>query len=182
MMHFHYPHLVGKCNSIRKHFRFDGIEYQLVREVVKNWKIKFILRDELKTGINPLTTMFDDLKNDTADIALCSLWSVLDDSYDISTYYNHECNTLMIPKPQRLSEITAIYTTLSGYVWLSFGLFFFATGTLLRMTGMICIGVEKNTYYAKMSTAFVDVMSIATSHGVSSFWKHQSSAKVLLTR
>lgn len=174
--------VIIQCKKLYSDFRFDGIEYHLVREVVKNWKIKYILRDVSKTGINPLITTFDDLKNDTADLALCSLWSVLGDDYDISTYYNHECNTLMIPKPKRLSEMTAIYRTLSGYVWLTFGFFFFATGILLRVSGMVCTYVKGIAYYADVSNAFLDVMKIATSHGVDSFSRHQSSTKILLMR
>lgn len=124
--------------------------------------------------------MFDDLKDHTADVAMCSIWVTLfDDGYDVSTYYNHECNTLLIPKPKRLSEITAIYTTLSAEVWIIFALLFFAMGILLRSSPLID---TTKTVYGGMSDSFLDVMNVATTHGVPSFWKQQSSTKVLMTR
>lgn len=126
--------------------------------------------------------MFDDLKNRTADLAMCSIWiSVFDDKYDVSGYYNHECNTMLIPKPKRLSEMTAIYTTLSGMVWLTFGLLFFITGILLRYCKMTGADAKKNVH-VNLSRTFLDVMNIATLHGVDDFWQQKRSAKTLLTR
>lgn len=162
-------------------FRFDGIEYRLVQEVIKNWKVKYILRDESRTGVSPWITMFEDLKNQTADIAMCSIWiSVFDDKYDVSGYYNHECNTLLVPKPKRLSEITAIYKTLSGLVWLTFGLCFFTTGMLLWSSAII--GIAERTVFVNMSRTFLEVMNIATLHGVQTLPKQQTSIKILLMR
>lgn len=163
-------------------FRFDGIEYRLIHEVTKNWNVKHLMRDESKTGITPWITMFNDLENRTADLAMCSIWlKSIDDKYDYTAYYNHECSTLMVPKPKRLSEMTAIYKTLTGEVWLTFGLFFFATGLLLRSTAMMDVEVKRNVY-VNMSEAFLDVTSIATQHGVNGFRKHQISTKILLMR
>ncbi|KAJ6643303.1 hypothetical protein Bhyg_08262, partial [Pseudolycoriella hygida] len=160
-------------------FSFNGIEYQLVREITKNWKIRYILRDESKTGISPWITMFDDLKNRTADIAMCSIWiSVFDDKYDVSGYYNHECNTLLIPKPKRLSEMTAIYKSLSGKVWLTFGLLFSATGFLLWSTAMV--GIGDRSAYVSLSRTFLEIMNIATLHGVNTLRQQQISVKILL--
>ncbi len=161
------------------HFRFDGIEYNLVQEVIKNWRIKHILRDESITGITPWVTMFDDLENHTADLAMCSIWvSVFRDTYDVSSHYNHACFTLVVPKPKRLSEVTAIYTTFSGEVWFTFGLLCFATGILLWGSAM----VGKRTVYVSLSRSFLETMNIATSHGVDIFRTQRTSIKILLIR
>lgn len=161
------------------HFRFDGIEYRLVREVIKNWRVKHILRDESRTGISPWITMFDDLENHTADLAMCSIWvSVFKDQYDVSSYYNHACNTLIVPMPKRLSEITAIYTTFSGEVWLTFALLFIAAGIVLWGSGTI--GTQ--TVYVNVTRSFLEIMNIATSHGVEIFRTQRTSIKILLMR
>lgn len=138
-----------------------------------------MLRDESKTGISPWITMFDDLENHTADLAMCSIWvSVFKDQYDVSSYYNHACNTLIVPMPKRLSEITAIYTTFSGEVWLTFGLLFFATGILLWGSAMI----GKQTVYVNVTRSLLEIMNIATSHGVDIFRTQRTSIKILLMR
>lgn len=163
-------------------FSFDGVEYRLIKHLLKSWKIQHILRDQSKTGLSPWVTMFVDLRNHTADLAMCSIWtSEIDDTYDVSSYYNHECNTLLVPKPKRLSEISAIYATLRTEVWFTFALLFFATAMLLWGCEMID-SKPKGIYFLNLSGSFLDVMNIATSHGVESFWKQKSSTKILLLR
>lgn len=123
----------------------------------------------------------DDLKNYTADLALCSVWlSGFDKKMDTSTYYNRQCGTFMVPKPKPLSQITAIYRTFQFYVWLTFGLFFFTTLVLLRT---IVTFEFTESHQHNLSGTFLDVMNIATAHGVSSLWKQQPrSTKILLMR
>lgn len=163
------------------HFRFDGIEYRLVREVIKNWNVTHILQDESKTGISPWIKMFDDLENHQADLSMCSIWvSVFKDQYDVSSYYNHACNTLIVPMPKRLSETTAIYTTFSGEVWITFGVLFLTTGLLLWASAMI--GIVKRTAYVHLSRSFLEIMNIATSHGVEILQTQKISIKILLMR
>lgn len=168
-------------SPLNLHFSFDGIEYRLVREVVKNWNVTHILQDESKTGISPWTKMFDDLENHKADLSMCSIWvSVFKDQYDVSSYYNHACNTLIVPMPKRLSEITAIYTTFSYDVWLTFGVLFLATVLLLWASAMI--GIGERAVYVQLSRSFLEIMNIATSHGVEIFQTQKTSIKILLMR
>lgn len=125
--------------------------------------------------------MFKDLQNHTADLAMCSIWiSFFDNTFDASSFYSHECNTLMVPKPKRLSEITAIYTTFSGQVWLTFGLFCFATGIFLW--GSAITGIVDKSVYVNITRAFLEITNIATLHGVHIFPRQQSSIKILLMR
>ena len=125
--------------------------------------------------------MFEDLQNHTSDLAMCSIWvSVFKDQYDVSSYYNHACNTLIVPMPKRLSEITAIYTTFSCEVWLTFGLLFFAAGILLWLSAMI--SSVKRTVYENLSRSFLEIMNIATSHSVDVLRTQKTSIKILLLR
>lgn len=124
--------------------------------------------------------MFDDLIDDNSDVAMCAIWLYdYENKYDMSTYHNHECNTLLVPKPRRLSEITAIYTTLSGEVWVICLSFFFITGILLWSSAKI--GIVEKTVYENIARSFLEVMNIATSHGVVQF-PSQHSIKMLLLR
>ncbi|XP_037050126.1 uncharacterized protein LOC119084312 [Bradysia coprophila] len=123
--------------------------------------------------------MFDDLQNHTSDLAMCSIWvSVFKDQYDVSSYYSHACNTLIVPMPKRLSEITAIYTTFSGDVWLTFAVLFFATGLLLWISAMM--GIVNRTVYVDLSRSLLEMMNIATSHGVDVLRAQKTSIKILL--
>lgn len=138
------------------------------------------MRDFAKTSISPWITMFDDLVNNTTDIAMCAVWlTEYENKYDVSTFHSHECTTLLVPKPTRLSEITAIYTTLSGQVWLLFGLCFFVTGLLVWQSAKMEM-IEK-LVYGNVSRTFLEVMNIATSHGIG-YFPRQNSIKLLLLR
>lgn len=162
------------------HSRFDGVEYHLLKQVTKNWKVKYILRDLSRTLISPWITMFEDLVNRTADIAMCSVWVTdYENRFDLATYHHHECATLLVPKPTKLSEITAIYTTLSGQVWLIFAFFFAATGMLMWSSAKL--DTVQTAAYANFSRTFLEMINIATSHGVGHF-PRQHSIKILLMR
>lgn len=124
--------------------------------------------------------MFEDLDNHTADIAMCSVWlTEYENRFDLSTHHHHECATLLVPKPKKLSEITAIYTTLSSQVWLIFAFCFAATGMLMWSSARIETG--QRTVYGNFSRTFLEMINITTSHGVGHF-PRQNSIKILLIR
>ena len=175
------PVLCGQQGIIPKDSRFDGIEYRLIQEVTKKWKITHILRDKPHTGKTSFETMMDDLANYTADLALCTVWLTgFEIRMDTSTYYNRHCGTLLVPKPRHLSEITTIYRTLKLNVWLTFGLCLITTVVLLKTSATF--GVT-GSLHDDWGGTFLDVMNIATAHGVSSLWKQQPrSTKILLMR
>lgn len=137
------------------------------------------MRDLEKSSKSPLK-MLEYLDEHKADIVMCNVWlTEREDKYDFTTFHNYECNTLMVPKPRRVSEITAIYTTLSAQVWLLFGLFFFVTGILLWVSAKIAM--IENLIYVNVSRIFLDVISIATSHAVN-YIPRQHFMRILLLR
>lgn len=124
--------------------------------------------------------MFDDLVNHTADIAMCSVWlTEYEKRFDLSTYHSHECATLLVPKPKKLSEITAIYTTLSSQVWLIFAFCFTVTGILMWSSARI--ETVQRTVYVNFGRTFLEMINITTWHGVSHF-PTQHSITILLMR
>lgn len=112
---------------------------------------------------------------------MCSVWLTELDyyQYDLSTFHNHECYTLLTPKPVKLSEAVAIYKTFSGHIWITFGMCFFITGMLLW--GSARIQSTEKTVYSNLSRTFLEVTNIATAHGVGYFPK-QHSINILLFR
>ncbi len=160
--------------------RFDGTEYRLVEEVVKNWKVEYLFRDWSKTQQSPYVTMYADLLNHSADISMCAIW--LSDHgylYDLTTFHSHECHSMLVPKPTKFSEASAIYSTLSSVVWTVFGFSFVITGILLW--AMAKIKIESKNRYVSIIRTFLDLTNVATSHGIDNL-PDQNSAKVLLLR
>lgn len=99
--------------------------------------------------------------------------------YDLSTFHNHECYTLLTPKPVKLSQVTAIYKAFSSQIWITFGICFFVI--VLLLWGSARIQITEKTVYTNLSRTFLDVTKIATSHGVDHFPK-QHSINILLLR
>lgn len=163
----------------------DGIEFRLVREVTKKWKKTFKLRDFSKVKINPYLSILLDLSNKTSDIAMCSLWLIEDiyKQYDLSTFYEKQCLVLLVPKPMKLNEATAIYTTLDTPVWLLF-LFFFVLSTVLLnwIAKMEQNFNESSSVFTDLTFTIMETINTATSHSVVRFPTDQTSVKILLIR
>lgn len=112
---------------------------------------------------------------------MCSVWLTELDYYkfDMSAFHNHECYTLLTPKPVKLSEVTAIYKTFSAQIWIVFGICLMSTGLLLWIIARA--EATKTTVYTSLSRTFLEVIHIATAHGVGTFPKQQS-INILLIR
>lgn len=152
-----------------------------MEEVVKNWKVEYLFRDWNKTNLSPYVTMYEDLLNHSADIAMCAVWlSDHDYKHDLTTFHSHECHSMLVPKPTKLSEATAIYSTLSYPVWILFGCSFFLTTFLLWGIANFKVVPTKNRYIS-LARTFLDITDVATSHGLESF-PEQNSVKILLFR
>lgn len=124
--------------------------------------------------------MYEDLLNHSADIAMCAVW--LSDhgyKYDLTTFHSHECHSMLVPKPTKLNEATAIYTTLSYPVWIVFGFWFIMTGFLLWGIAKTKILIKNR--YISLIRSFLDITNVATSHGLDNF-PDQNSVKVVLLR
>lgn len=148
---------------------------------MSNWNVTFIIPNFVNgIPIRPNVTV-DELNNRLVDMRMCSVWLTELDyyQYDLSTFHNHECYTLLTPKPVKLSTVSAIYKTFSAQIWMIFGSCFLAIGLLLW--GSARIHITDKTVYTDLSRTFLEVTNIATSHGVGYFPK-QHSINILLFR
>lgn len=124
--------------------------------------------------------MYEDLLDHSADISMCAVW-LSDHGYqfDLTTFHSHECHSMLVPKPTKLSEASAIYASLSHTVWTIFSFCFAVTGILLW--GMAIIKIAKKNHYTSLVRTYLDLINVATGHGLNNL-PDQSSANVLLLR
>lgn len=103
---------------------------------------------------------------------------------DMSTFYEQYCITLLVPKPKKLNEATAIYTALSAFIWLLLFLFFFSSSLLLHFISKMEQRLyQRDCQYTDFSRAVLETVNTATSHSVHRFPSEdaQIPVKILLT-
>lgn len=163
----------------------DGVEFRVVREVTKKWKKNFKFRDFERVKINPYVSILNDLSNKSSDMSMCALWLIEDiyKQHDLSTFYEKQCLTLLVPKPRKLHEATAIYTTLERHVWLIFFFFFLLSIVLLNKIAKIeKLLNESDSIFTDFSVTVMETINTATSHSVARFPDDQISVKIVLIR
>lgn len=163
----------------------DGTEIRFVKEVTKNWKKSYNFRDFSRTKLSPYITIMNDLANQSSDLAMCSIWLMEKyyERYDLTTFYGQLCSTLLVPKPRKLNEASAVYTTLSTFVWILFLCFFLLSTILLNSISRM----EKSLYrresqYIDFTRALMETINTVTSHAVYRFPSGQKSLQILLSR
>lgn len=163
----------------------DGTEFRFIKEVTKNWKKTFNFRDFSLVKQNPYVAILRDLSTDETDMSMCALWFMADTYklYDMSTFYEDQCLLLLVPKPMKLNEATAIYTTLDKYVWLL--AFFFFLWSIVSLNVVAKMESELNgstSAFVDFAVTVMETVSAATSHSVTRFPTHQLSVKIILMR
>lgn len=163
----------------------DGIEYRFVRELTKNWRKTFQFRDFSRVKTNPYAAILNDLANKSTDLSMCALW-IIDDTYakyDLSTFYVRQCVLSLVPKPMKLHEASAIYTTLDSFVWLIFLLAFVLYIVLLNSTAKLekCLN-DSDSVFTDFTVTVLEAINAATSHSVTHFPNDQISVKIVLIR
>lgn len=163
----------------------DGIEYRFVREVTKNWKKTFKFRDFSRVKSNPYVAILDDLANNSSDLSMCALW-IIDDIYkrnDLSTFYVKQCLMFLVPKPMKLHEASAIYTTFDTYVWLllllALLLFIVLLNNIAKFEKHLS---DSDSVFTDLTITILETINAATSHSVTHFPSDQTSVKILLIR
>lgn len=163
----------------------DGIEYRLVHEVTRNWNVHSVHRDYSENVKDPWLNITNDISNDLTDMGMCSIWldADRDMKFDLSTYYNQICATMVVPKPYRLNEVTAIYLSFEKWVWVCFLCSAVLTGFLLTWMAKVGTQIDRRykTVFAEGSRSVLEIISTATSHGFHANHK-QTSINILLIR
>lgn len=163
----------------------DGIEYRVVREVTKNWKKSFKFRDFSRVKSNPYAAILDDVANKSSDMSMCALWIIEDiyKHYDLSTFYVKQCVMFLVPKPMKLHEASAIYTTFDTYVWLLLLFAFLLSIVLLNNMAKSERSLnDSDSVFTDLTVTVLETVNAATSHSVTHFPNDQISVKILLIR
>lgn len=100
--------------------QLDGIEYRIIKEISKSWKLHVNRRDYSENISNPWSTVIEDVVQDYSDLAMCSIWqkntnySVIDFSHE----YSSLCATFLVPKPTLINPATYLFLPLNRLVWI----------------------------------------------------------------
>lgn len=128
-----------------------------------------------------------EIERNASDIAICSIWMTVSHNieFDITSYFDYQCGTFLVPQPSIVNDAYKIYTTLNPEIW------FCILGTVIMtsvcLTYMSKIGSRllanhwKDEFYTDAVRSSIDVIGMASSHGVSRF-PRQGSIKVLIVR
>lgn len=115
-----------------------------------------------------------------ADMAMGSIWMLLDRhrKLDLTSYFDIQCTTFLVPKPDIVSAATYIYLCMSWKVWTVLLISFCTIGLIL--TGLSLANAHfqndgiQDVVYHDLNRSFLDLLLILTGHGVKRFY--QSSA------
>lgn len=148
---------------------FDGLEYWFVEDVTRGWNVEYNVYN--KNWINVLNTVHEHEN----DMALCSIWLTErnHNSFSLSSYFDQQCLTMMVPRQKAINAAAVIYLSLKSSIWLYFGIAFVSIAFVL--VGITKIGIHykmyepKNLPFRTLSNAFLEVVNIMTSHGMTHF-------------
>lgn len=172
-------------NFFYKFSRKDGIEYRFVAELAKRWNLIEIAHPwTIQTFNMKLRTT--DVLSGQADIAMGSIWMLLDRhrKFDLTSYFDIQCTTYLVPRPEIANAATNIYLCMSWKVWAALMISFCAIGVIL--TGLSWINSHlrndglQNVLYQDLNRSFLDILSILTGHGVKRFYQSSAINCVLL--
>lgn len=100
-------------------------------------------------------------------MGMCSMWLV-EEKYrrlELSNYFSHLCGTFLVPKPLAITEASYIYLPLSSELWLCILATLFITASLYFFMYREAHKAREQVVES-LSRIFLDVISIATSHGI----------------
>lgn len=168
-----------------QYFRKDGIEYRFVAELAKRWNLIEIAHPwTIQTFNMKLRTT--DVLTDVADFAMGSIWMLLDRhrKFDLTSYFDIQCTTYLVPKPEMVNAATYIYLCMTWEVWTALAISFCTIGVILtamswanahlRYDGM------QNAVCHDLDRVFLDMLSILTGHGIKRFYQSSGINCLLL--
>lgn len=148
---------------------FDGLEYWFLEDVTRGWNVQYNVYN--KNWSHVLKT----IRKHKNDMALCSIWltEYNYNSYSLTTYFDQQCLTMMVPRQKPINAAAVIYLSLKSNIWLYFGIAFVSIAFVLVGITKMEIYFEfynsKNLPFRTLSDAFLEVVNIMTSHGMTHF-------------
>ncbi|XP_069698479.1 probable glutamate receptor [Periplaneta americana] len=162
---FECPPYVTYTRSKSGGVQYDGIEVRIVQEAFRNSSITFIRQDESWynnfTASSPWQRVTDDVAEDRADVAVCSLWLTVTPpkGLQMSAPWTRQKGTFLVPKPWPLPQAIILYLPLEIWTWailvvalLVFTLIMYSTAKLLRTGG--------GSRYLNLHTCLLDAVRV----------------------
>lgn len=157
----------------------DGVEVRIIKEIAKNWKLKWYERfywDQIRES-----TM-----TNVSDISLCAMWlnEANFNQLDLSKSFDAHCGTFIVHKPKLLNKASYIYVPFQHIVWLIFVASVIITSFLLKI--ITKLGLRHNepewasSRFNSLTISFLEIINTVTSHGVTRF-PAQVPIKILIT-
>lgn len=131
------------------------------------------------------------MANGISNFALCSNWLTdhLVERFDVSGCFSHQCGTFLVPRPAPIAHASYIYYPLEDEVWILIFSFLVITTVLYYFFSRI---FRKNSApqanlsqdnppgeFDFMTQSFMDLINIATSHGLQRI-VNRASIQILL--
>lgn len=121
------------------------------------------------------------------DVALCQIWFTERNfnTYKLSKYLDLQCLTIMVPRRTTIDIARIIYLPLTIDMW--FGVAIAFISIVLILYAISKWGMRLRIYeprylpFRHLSTAYIEVINIATSHGVTNFPLQTSIKFVVLS-
>lgn len=161
---------------------FDGIQYRMLQAIAKTWKIE---HKKCDLSSNVWTEVLRNVKDDISDLAMCSIWMKRPrPEYDTTTYFDLQCGTFLVPKPEPLNPAAYLYLSLSSNDWYGFvvGLMTMAICfTIFTKIGVMLNGSWKDYGYNDLTRSLIDAFNIVTSHELPKFPK-ENTMRLLVYR
>lgn len=152
--------------------KYDGLEYQMLNEILKNFNVKYTFHDRLNVSDTWEAVLQDVLKG-RSDIGLCSQWLTIY-MYELKTYttpYSQICATFLVPKPTEISPMLFIFLPLSLKTWICI---LVVTICLIFALNFLAIQFSKlfsnfHSRYVKISECFDHILRILIQQSTSYF-------------
>lgn len=165
---------------------FDGLEYRVLKEIMKNWTIEYKKCDTSAAIRDPYGAVRGQVENQESDLAMCSVWlNEKSNTYlDVTSYINYECATFLVPKPETLNPATYLYKSTGVEVGWSVLISMIATSiilTVIARTGRKLMNKSwADLVYVSLSRSSIDTFGIVTSQSLVKFPKETSMKSLIL--
>lgn len=136
-----------------------------IKDITNGWNIEFIV-------FATRATMMEHLLNRKIDMSTCSLWLKWQNyqQFDLVSYFDRQCLTLMVPKQQYVFGAANIYLSLGNNIWLSVAISFIgitlAIVVISRVSVRLKLHQPNQMPYYKIDLAIMEILNVATSHGM----------------
>ncbi|XP_071051060.1 uncharacterized protein [Onthophagus taurus] len=158
---------------------YDGVEYKIIKEITKNWNVKYRIYD-YKFG-DLYSKLAEDVTTNQSDLGICSQWRDFSDTEKVDTTYPYSqgCTTFLVPKPIRLPEETFVFQPISKKFWVVTILTTFIT--ILSLTFFAKFQLNVNEKFQDISTSTLTVLATLTLSGPHFPSKKHNQLRIILT-